>query len=133
MDLALGQELEPEFFGFEVGFETFARVALEIGRVQAIFINAPLFDEQFPRPLDRFLLEIIAEGPVAEHLEEGVVVGVLADIVEVVVLATGPDALLRVHRAGEGRLLGGQKIRLELVHPRVGEEQRRVVVRDHRR
>ena len=45
---------------------------------------------------DRFLLEVIAERPVAEHLEEGVVVGVLADVVEVVVLAAGADALLRV-------------------------------------
>ena len=30
------------------------------------------------------------------HLKEGVVVNILADVVEVVVLAAGPDALLRV-------------------------------------
>ena len=63
----------------------------------------PDFREQFPRPGDRFLLEVVAEGPVAEHLEEGVVVGVLADVVEVVVLAAGADALLRVG----GPLVGG--------------------------
>jgi hypothetical protein len=36
---------------------------------------------------------------VTEHLEEGVVVVVLADVVEVVVLAARADALLRVGRA----------------------------------
>ena len=37
--------------------------------------------------------------PRAQHLEEGVVVDVLPDVVEVVVLAPGPDALLAVDRA----------------------------------
>jgi hypothetical protein len=45
---------------------------------------------------DGFLLEVVAEGPVAEHLEERVVIGVEADVVEVVVLAAGADALLGV-------------------------------------
>ncbi len=38
-------------------------------------------------------LEVVAEGPVAKHLEEGVVVHVLAHVVQVVVLASRPDAL----------------------------------------
>ena len=58
---------------------------------------------------DRFLLEVVAEAPVAEHLEEGVVVGVLADVVEVVVLAAGADALLRVRRPLVRRLLGAEE------------------------
>ena len=37
--------------------------------------------------------------PVAQHLEEGVVVDVLADVVEVVVLPAGAHALLRVDGA----------------------------------
>ena len=73
-------------------------------------------------------LKVVAERPVTQHLEEGVVVRVLADIVEVcalvsafarwsdrltVVLAAGTNALLRVHRADElaqvGSRVGGTK------------------------
>ena len=43
--------------------------------------------EQFPGPLDRLLLEVIAVGPVAQHLEHGVVVGVVPHLFQIVVLA----------------------------------------------
>ena len=58
--------------------------------------EAPALNDQLPRPFDRFLFEIIAEAPVAEHLEKGVVVGVESDIFEVVMLAAGANALLGV-------------------------------------
>lgn len=44
--------------------------------------------EQLPGPGNGLLLEVVTEGPVAKHLKEGVVVVVLADIVQIVVLAT---------------------------------------------
>jgi hypothetical protein len=64
-----------------------------------------------------------------------VVVAVLADIVEIVVLATGADDLLGVDSAlqvehGIGLVDGAQEDGLELVHARIGEEQGRVIVRD---
>ena len=37
--------------------------------------------------MDRLALEIIAEAEIAEHLEEGVMPGGIADILQVVVLA----------------------------------------------
>jgi penicillin-binding protein 1A len=49
--------------------------------------------------LDRLFLEVIAEGEIPQHLEEGVVARGVADIVQVVVLAAGAHALLR----GRGR------------------------------
>src|SRR5437870_2834796 len=81
-----------------VAGDVVVRVALEDRDVQARLVQLPHVGEQFPRPRDRFLFEIIAERPVAEHLEESVVVGVLADVVEVVVLAARPDAFLGVSR-----------------------------------
>ena len=54
------------------------------------------------------LLEVIAEAPVAEHLEERVVVGVFAHIVEVVVFAAGADALLGVRDTRVRRLFGAE-------------------------
>ena len=51
---------------------------------------------------DGLALEVVAEGPVAEHLEEGVVVGVAPHLLEVVVLARDADALLGVGGARVG-------------------------------
>jgi len=67
-----------------------------------------------------------------------VVVRVLADIVEIIVLATRADTLLRVASAlqlphGGPGIHGSKKNRLELVHASIGEEQRRVVHRNNRR
>ena len=89
----------------------------------------PALDQQFPRPLDRFLLEIIAEAPVAEHLEERVVIRIESDVIQIVMLPAGADAFLRVGDAGRipRRLLLPEKNRDELVHARVREKQVRRV------
>ena len=90
-------------------------------------VDAVDLGEQLPRPRDRVLLEVVAEREVAEHLEERVVARRLADLVEVVVLAAGAHALLRGRRALVRALLGAGEHVLELDHPGVGEQQRRVV------
>jgi len=51
-------------------------------------------------------------------------------ILQIVVFASGPDALLRSGRAPVGPLIKAEKDLLKLVHSSVGEEQSRVVVRD---
>jgi hypothetical protein len=82
---------------------------------------------------DRLVLEIVAEREIAEHLEEGVVAGGVADIVEIVMLAAGADAFLR---RGRGRIRPGLEARedvLERHHAGVDEHQGRVVLRDERR
>jgi hypothetical protein len=52
-----------------------------------------------------FLLEVIAEAPVAEHLEHRVVVRVDAHFLQVVVLPRNTQALLRI---GDALVLGGR-------------------------
>ena len=107
----------PHFGRFVVGGEAFLGVALEDGRVQAVFFQAPDFGEQLPGPSDGFFFEVVAERPVAEHFEECVVVGVLADVVEIVVFAAGANALLRVGGALVGPRLGAEKIGLNWFMP----------------
>jgi len=75
---------------------------------------------------DRLGLVVIAERPVAEHLEKGVMVGVAADRFEVVVLARDSEALLAVHHAHRLRRADSEEVILERHHPGVGEQQRRV-------
>ena len=82
----------------------------------------PHFGQQLPGPCDGFFFVIVAEGPIAEHLEEGVVGIVAADIVQIVVFAGHAHALLRVGRPAVRTVIGAQKDILELHHPGVGEQ-----------
>jgi hypothetical protein len=71
-----------------------------------------------------FALEVVAEREVSEHLEEGVVARRAADVLQIVVLARHPHALLGGGRARVGPLLLAEEDALEGDHPGVGEEQR---------
>ena len=67
----------------------------EDGDQQPVLGQAELPGDQVPGELDRAVLEIVAEGEIAQHLEEGVVARGIADILEIVVLAAGAHAFLR--------------------------------------
>ena len=102
------------------------------GDGQPILGEAELLGDQVPGELDGALLEVVAEGEIAEHLEEGVMPRRVADIVEVVVLAAGAHAFLRGRGARIGRARPAGEIVLELDHAGIGEHQRRVVPRHQR-
>ena len=105
----------------------------EDGDQQAVFRQAELLGDQVPGVGNGGRLEVVAEGEIAEHLEEGVVPRGVADVVEVVVLAAGADAFLRRGGADVGALfLAGEDV-LELHHAGIGEHQRGVVARHERR
>ena len=84
---------------FLIELARIARPGLVNRRVKPLRRKFPAFDHQFPGPFDRFLLEVIAEAPVAEHFEKRVVIGVEPDVFEVVMLAAGANAFLRVDDA----------------------------------
>ena len=100
--------------------------------IQAVRIDAEPLAARHPLPgvLDRFLFEVVAEGEVAEHLEEGVVPCGMADLLEVVVFPPRPDALLAGYGSRVVAAFQALKHPLELHHPGVGEEQRGVVCGD---
>ncbi len=114
-------DLLPERFGVVV----FA----EDGDVELVFGEAVVLRDEVPGELDGFGFEVVAEGEVAEHLEEGVMAAGVADVFEIVVLAAGADAFLR--GGGAGVVAGFETLEdlLELVHAGVGEEQGGVVGR----
>ena len=94
---------------------------------QPVAIDTKRLGGQLPAPRDDFLLEVVAETEVAQHLEEDEMPLGATDIVEVVVLATSTRALLRADRARVGRHLVANEVRLERHHARNGEQDRRVV------
>ena len=78
---------------------------------------------------DRLVLEIIAERKIAEHFEERMVPRGVADIVEIVMFAPRPHALLTGRRfAIRAAFETGEHI-LEWHHARVHEHQGRIVLR----
>ena len=131
-DVDLGVEagraelLGPDVPGFlvELGRVALGFIGLVDRGVEAVLREFPDFGDQFPGVVDGLALEVVAEGPVAQHLEERVVVGVQADVFEVVMLTARADALLGVGgTAGGVRALRlAEEDRDELVHPGVGEE-----------
>ena len=121
----------PEPVGLAVARD--AVLAPEDRHLQAVLRQAQVAGEEVPAELDRLLLEVVPEGEVAEHLEEGVVSRGHAHVLEVVVLSAGPHALLGRGRAGVVPLLAPEEHVLELVHPRVREEQRGIVLGHERR
>ncbi len=117
--------LRPEIVGF---------VVVDVdGRPQFFGPQPVLLRQKVPREPDRVALEVVAEGPVAEHLEKRVVARGIADVFEVVVLAAGAQATLHRRCANVGSLLDAEEHVLELDHARVREQQRRIIGRDKRR
>ena len=103
------------------------------GGEQLVLGQAPFAGQQGPGVGDRLFLEVIAKAEVPQHFEERVVPRGIADVVQVVVLAPGPHALLRGGRARRGAGFQAGEHVLERHHPGVGEHQRRVVIGNQRR
>ena len=108
-------------------------VVAEYGGVELVLGESPFLREKLPGPCDGLFLVVVAEGPVPQHLEEGVVVGVPAHRFQVVVLAADAQALLGTGGALERGPLDSKEDVLELDHARVGEQQGRVLLRHQRR
>lgn len=107
--------------GFQVSLETLSGIAFKVGHVKPILWQSIHSGQKIPRHGDGFPLEVVTERPVTQHLEKGVMIAVLSDIVEIVVLSSGSDTLLRVdcslELAQRGVWVGrAQEQRLVLVH-----------------
>ena len=102
-------------------------VALEHGEGQLILVDAqPLFaGQEFPAPGNHFLLEVIAQAPVAQHFKEGQV----AHVTHVVDI-DGADALLHVGEPVAGGVLLAQQVGHQGMHARGGEQHGGVVLRN---
>lgn len=103
-------------------------MSLKVRSIQTGLVKAELCDKQLHCHIDSLLLEVVGEGPVAQHLKERVVIDVLSDIIQIVVFASGANTLLRVvgtlpfsHVAV--RIHSAQEDGLVLVHAGIGEEQ----------
>ena len=130
--MVFGQVAFPEGGSLVVAFDAFGGAALEDGSIEVGRIEVENINKIFPCPVNGFLLKIVAKRPVAKHLEHGVVVGVVPNLFQVVVLAAGAETFLGIcHTAVLWNGIAENDV-LELVHARIGEHERGVVLDDHR-
>ena len=123
--LLLHAVLHPVVGGFVVARDI--AFALKHGERKLVLVETEVLraGQELPAPSDHFLFEIVAQRPVAQHLEERQV-GRVAHLVDI----ARADALLHVGQARAGRMLAAQQIRNERVHARGGEQNGRVVFRN---
>ena len=124
--------LQPVTGSLVVALQTFRGVAFEDGHVQVFGVQLQHVNQILPSHVDGAFLEIVAKRPVAQHLEHGVVVRVVAHLLQVIVLAAHAQALLRVGPAARFGVALAQYDVLPLVHAGVGEHERGVVLHHHR-
>ena len=131
-DMVLGKMLEPGLLRLFVHGGAVLGGTLEHGGVELLGIDAVDLGQQLPGHVDGPFLEIVAETPVAEHLEHRVMVGVMSHLFEVVVLAAHAEAFLRIRSTVVSGLCITQEYILELVHAGIGEHEGRIVLHYHR-
>jgi hypothetical protein len=102
-------------------------VAAEDGDPDPLRVHAEALGRELEPHRDRLLLEVVAEAPVAEHLEEGEVAGGVADLLDV----GRAEALLHVCEARRRRLFSAEEVGLERLHAGGGQQHRGIVSRGH--
>jgi len=105
---------------------------VEDGDVEAVLREGEFLGDEGQGEVDGVGFEVVAEGEVAEHLEEGVMAASVADVFEVVVLAAGADAFLGGGSARVVALFQSEEGVLELVHACVGEQEGGIIRGDER-
>ena len=97
-------------------------------RIQSVRIQSDHFGQEFPRPVQGFSLEIISEGEIAQHLEEGSVTRCLADVLDIACT----DALLTGGNTFSRRCLRPCEPGLHGSHSCIDQQEAVVIVRNKR-
>ena len=93
-DVVFRKEFLPDGSGFVVALQAFLGRAFKNSCVQILWVEFQYVYQVLPSPFDGFFLEVVAEAPVAQHLEHCVVVGIVSYLLKVVVLSANAQTLL---------------------------------------
>ena len=116
-----------------VALQTFLLAALEHGNVEVLWVELQYFSKVFPCHIDGTLLEVVAEAPVTEHLEHGVVISIMTYLFEVVVLTANTETFLSINTTYILTwVLCTEDDVFPLVHTSICKHQRRVILDNHR-
>ena len=73
-DVVVGEVRAPDRVGFLIAGDAVLLRALEVGSIQTRGVQLVDLRQELPGEVDGSLFEVVSERPVAEHLEEGVVI-----------------------------------------------------------
>ena len=93
-DMILGQELLPDGSCLVVTLQTLLLAAFKDSGVEVLGVQLEYIYQILPCPADGLFLEIVTERPVTQHLEHGVVIGIMTYLLQVIVLTAYTQALL---------------------------------------
>ena len=137
LELSMTTEIRHEFV--VVLIDAFDNAALDKDRTNARpsrYESCEVIDAQINQTgmtlIQCVLSEVVAETPVAQHLEHSVVVGIVTYFFQVVVLTRYTETLLRVALAAAFGFCIAEDDVLELVHTSIGKHQCGVILYDHR-
>src|SRR5690554_1677581 len=99
---------------------------MEHGDPETLRSQLQLLGEKRPGKMDGFMLEVISKTEITQHFEKGVVPGGITHIFQVIMLTTRSHAALRGGGPAIGTLVLPQENILELHHPSIGKEKRRI-------
>ena len=116
-----------------VAFQTFLLATLEHGNVEVGRVEFQHSGQVFPSHIDGAFLEVVAEAPVTEHLEHGVVVSIMTYLFEVVVLTAYTETFLSINTTNIlAWVFCTEDDVFPLVHTSVCKHQRWVILDNHR-
>ena len=130
-DMVGWQVLRPVLCGLIVAWNALFFAAFEHRNIEVLRIKMQHIYKIFPRIVYGLALKIVAKAPIAQHLEHGVMVGIVANFFQIVMLSAYAKTLLRVGSAAWFGVACAQNDVLPLVHACVCEHQCGVVFNHH--
>ena len=130
-DMVCRQVFGPDRSRLGVTLETFFLGTLKYRGIQVRRVDFQDIYDIFPCKINRLLLEIVAERPVAQHLEHGMVIGVMTYFLQVIMFAAHAQTFLAVRYTRILDRVVAQNNTFPRIHTCVGEHQRRVVFDNH--
>ena len=113
--------------------QTLFRRTLEDGCIEVTRVDLQHIHNILPCEINRFFLEVIAEGPVPQHLEHRVVIRIVTYLFQVIMFSAHAQTLLTVRYSGVFNRVIAQDDTLPRVHTGIGKHQCRIIFDDHRR
>src|SRR5690606_37872672 len=99
---------------------------------EAFFGKLQDFCQELPGVFNSIALEIVPKAEITQHFKEGMVAGGITHIFQVIMFTTSPYTALSTGCASVVTLVTTEKDIFKLHHPRIGEQQCRVITGNQR-
>ncbi len=110
-----------------IPFNSILLISFKNSNIDALRVQFHPAGQEFPGPLNGLPFKIVAKGPVPQHLEHGMMVGIMTHLFQIVVFPCNPQAFLGVRNPPGVGLAVPQEDVLKGIHSRIGEHEGGIV------